>query len=405
MSRTLAISFTNFGPYHLARLRALAHGLRSQGGRLVAYEVAGQEVLYPWEREEGEEPFEWITLFPGRSVESVSNMECSRAMREALERDQPDVVAAVGYSRPESMAISRWATRHRRPSILMSESQSIDHPRVWWKEAVKRNRVRRFASALVGGPPHRDYLVDLGMPRDRVVLGYNAVDNARYADQARKAREDAAGRRGLPDRHYFLAVSRFAREKNLVRLVEAFARYRSAASEKHAWDLVLCGGGPCAEEIEAAIQNLGVAQWVHRPGFLQADSLARWYAFASAFVHPSLMEPWGLVANEAAACGLPLLISNRAGCGPTLVCEEEAHATGRRFNPSDVEEMSQCLAWMATLDDTERLAMGQRAEDLVTQWGPERFAQGTLDTIEIAFRSRNRSRFSWRCPIEKTTPN
>src|SRR5438105_1988752 len=83
--------------------------------------------------------------------------------------------------------------------------------------------------------------VDLGMPRDRIVLGYNAVDNDRYARDARAARDAPGGRRGLPEGPYFLAVNRFVPEKNLIMLIGAFARYRAgaAASAGRAWDLVL----------------------------------------------------------------------------------------------------------------------------------------------------------------------
>ena len=70
----------------------------------------------------------------------------------------------------------------------MSESQEIDHPRTWWKEAVKRRRVTRFSSGLVGGPRHRDYLVKLGMDRSKIALGYNVVDNAAFASRAEAVR-------------------------------------------------------------------------------------------------------------------------------------------------------------------------------------------------------------------------
>jgi 1,2-diacylglycerol 3-alpha-glucosyltransferase len=398
MGKTLAISFTNFGPYHLARLRALAHALDAVGGRLIAYEIAGTERLYPWAREQGKEPFEWVTLFPHRTLETIPRSACAKAIHESLRRDQPDVVAAVGYSRPESTALLRWSGRTGRPAILMSESQAIDHPRVWWKEAVKGTRVRRFASALVGGPPHRSYLVDLGMPPDRIVLGYNAVDNERYARQAELARQSPEGRQGLPRVPYFLAVSRFAPEKNLVRLVRAYARYRIAAPEEGAWDLVLCGDGPGASEIDDAVGASGFADSIHRPGFLQADELSRWYAFASAFVHPSLLEPWGLVVNEAAACGLPLLVSNRAGCGETLI-PDRPQTTGWRFNPRDVDEMSHRLGEMANLAAADRQVMGRRASEVVAQWGPERFARGTLEAMELAMHApRWRRRSSPEAP-------
>jgi glycosyltransferase involved in cell wall biosynthesis len=381
--KTVAVSFTNFGPYHLARLRALAGALSASGGRLIAYETAGAERTYPWETPRRDEPFEWVTLFPDRVLEEVPAAACARAMSRALRRDRPDALGVVGYVRPESMAMLRWGLANGRPRVLMSESQAIDHPRVWWKEAVKSRRVRRFSAGFVGGPRHRDYLVSLGMPALRISLGYNAVDSAGFAARAEAFRRDPDGRAGLPAAPYFLAVSRFAPEKNLAALVRAYARYRADAGGVGSWDLVLCGDGPAAGEVEAAVAASGCAGSIHRPGFLQAGELARWYAFASAFVHSSLMEPWGLVVNEAAACGLPLLVSDRAGCAETFVIEGSG-ATGRRIDPRDVDGMAGALAWVAGLPEDERRAMGGRAQDLARQWGPERFAQGAIEAFRIA---------------------
>jgi 1,2-diacylglycerol 3-alpha-glucosyltransferase len=393
----LAISFTNFGPYHLARLRALAVALAEHGDTLIAIETAGSERRYPWQRSEATEPFEWITLFPDREVESIPSASCRRAMFEALERIEPDALGIVGYVRPESLAMLRWARAESRPSVLMSESQEIDHPRVWWKEAVKGRRVSRFSAALVGGPRHADYLIRLGMAPDWIALGYNAVDNAAFARRAEESRRSTVGRDGLPVAPYFLAVSRFVPEKNLPGLIRAFACYREY-SEGEPWDLVLCGGGPSEPDIEAAVRESGVAHTIHRPGFLQAQALTRWLAYASAFVHPSLMEPWGLVANEAAACGLPLLISERAGCVETLV-PDPIGTTGRRFDPASGNEMAEALRWMADLPEADRRAMGRRAAEVVSRWGPDRFAQGMLEALELASAHERRGRREEACPV------
>jgi len=378
----LAISFTNFGPYHLARLRALAAKLNARGDALIAYEIAGNERRYPWLRNVSEEPFHWTTLFPDRVLESLARKSCRRAMIDALDRDDPDVLAIVGYSRPESMAMLGWARLNRRPTVLMSETQEIDHPRLWWKEAVKRQRVRRFSSALVGGPKHADYLRTLGLRADRIALGYNAVDNDHFARIANQARRDPNGRLGLPTAPYFIAVSRFVPEKNLVALVEAYARYRGS-TQAPPWDLVVCGDGESRREIEASIRSSGFADSIHLPGFLQTEPLTKWLAHASAFVHPSLMEPWGLAANEAAACGLPLLISDRAGCSETLV-PNPAGTTGWRFDPTSVSEIAEGLGRLAAMSDADRVAMGRRSFEVVSQWGPARFASGTLEAIELA---------------------
>jgi glycosyltransferase involved in cell wall biosynthesis len=390
---TVSVCFTNFGPYHLARLRALASRLAARGDRLIAYEVAGTERTSPWRRSRCDEPFEWITLFPERVLETIEPAECRWAMAEALDRDRPDVLGIVGYARPESIAAARWAARRGRATILMSESQHIDRPRVWWKELIKRRRVRLFDAAVVGGPTHREYLILLGMPTARITLGYNAVDNAYFAEAARRWRDAPDGREGLPARPFFLTVCRFVPEKNLVRLVQAFSRYRSRAAEDRAWDLVLCGDGPGRVEVEASIAASPSADAVHRPGFLQVDELPRWYAHAGAFVLPSLMEPWGLVANEAAASGRPLVISQRAGCAETLVPDPPG-TTGRRFDPLDVDELAETLEWIATSTDEALEGMGRRAAEVVSFWGPGRFADGVLEAIDLARLRRAHARRS-----------
>jgi glycosyltransferase involved in cell wall biosynthesis len=381
--KTVAVSFTNFGPYHLARLRALAGALARGGGRLIAYETAGAQELYPWRPPREREPFAWVTLFPGGVLEEIPGADCARAMWQALDRDRPDALGVVGYVRPESMAMLGWARANGRPTVLMSESQAVDHRRVWWKEAVKRRRVRQFSAGLVGGPRHRDYLASLGLPAERVCLGYNAVDGAAFAAQADAYRRDPNVRQGLPDRPYFLAVSRFAPEKNLPALVRAYARYRRDAGAGTAWDLALCGGGPSADAVGAAVAASGFAGSIHRPGFLQAGELARWYAFAAAFVHPAVSEPWGLVVNEAAACGLPLLVSDRAGCAETFVPEGPG-STGRTFDPRDEEGMAAALAWVVGLSEDDRRALGGRAAEVARAWGPERFARGAVEALQVA---------------------
>jgi glycosyltransferase involved in cell wall biosynthesis len=379
----LGVCFTNFGPYHLARLRALADQLARRGGELIAYEVAGSERTWPWERREGREAFRRLTLFPDRELETLAPAECRRALTDALDRDQPDALGLVGYVRPESVAGARWARRSGRPAILMSESQAIDRPHTWWKELVKKRRIGRFDAALVGGPSHRDYLVELGMPAERIAFGYNAVDNAFFAERTRKARNAPESRLGLPAAPYFLSVCRFAPEKNLIRLIEAFSRYRRQAANTQPWDLVLIGDGPQAADIAEAILAGGCPEAIHRPGFLQADQLPGWYAHASAFVLASVSEPWGLVVNEAASAELPLLVSSRAGCAATLVPDSPS-ATGARFNPLESDDMAAKLCWMAGLPDGERRAMGLRAAEVVGDWGPERFARGVLEAVELA---------------------
>lgn len=97
---TLGVEFTNFGPYHLARLRTLASTALRSGIRLIAFEVAGAERRYPWRVSRQAEPFTWLTLFPNRALETVPRSVCARAMALALIKHRPHALLIAGYSRP-----------------------------------------------------------------------------------------------------------------------------------------------------------------------------------------------------------------------------------------------------------------------------------------------------------------
>jgi glycosyltransferase involved in cell wall biosynthesis len=383
----LAVSFTNLGHYHAARLRGLAAAMSNRfgpEGRVVAIETASVERKYPWESVPEQDGFERRTLHRNRTLEEVPATSARHAMRAVLDAIGPDAVAVAGYVRPECLAARQWAKRHGRPCILMSESQAIDRPRVWWKERIKRARVRSFDAALVGGTRHRDYLVELGMDPNRIALGYNAVDHGYFAEAADRLRaDDPAAAASTP---YFLTVCRFVPEKGLDTLLEAYARYRHTIDPGAAWGLVVCGGGPLEARLRAQAESLGIAPNVVWPGFLGAAELVAWYARAGAFVLPSRSEPWGLVANEAAACGVPLLLSDAAGCTPALVAAGEG--SGASFPPDDPATLTHALAAMAGLPASERREMGRRARAIASAWGPERFGRGLLEALDLAWTPR-----------------
>src|SRR5215207_413958 len=161
----------------------------------------------------------------------------------SLDRLRPSVVFLNGWAERGALAGLRWCMRSGTPAVVMSESSRADSirddrqpdpgrpiRRRWWREAVKRRLVPHFSAALVGGTPHREYIVELGMAPDRVFDGYDVVDNDYFAIAADAARADPARRAalGLPER-YFLASARFIPKKNLPRLVRAFAAYRADA--------------------------------------------------------------------------------------------------------------------------------------------------------------------------------
>jgi glycosyltransferase involved in cell wall biosynthesis len=128
------------------------------------------------------------------------------------------------------------------------------------------------------------------------------------------------------------------------------------------------------------------------PGFKQYPELPAYYGLASAFVHASTTEQWGLVVNEAMASGLPVLVSNRCGCATDLVQEG---VNGFTFDPYSVEAIAHAMQRVWQMEDGELKKMGAQSARIITNWGPERFATGLEAAARKAIEVGPR-RMNWR---------
>ncbi|HEX4413388.1 MAG TPA: glycosyltransferase [Lacipirellulaceae bacterium] len=381
----ITVLFDNLGPYHLARLTAAAERCE-----LTAIELHAKSRDYLWRRDDSNTAFARRTVFGDSAGEADSRAPVAM-LTEAIQKSAPQVMAIPGWSGWHAFAALDWCIANKVPAVVMSESTAHDEPRKPWKEWIKRKYVGLCSAALVGGTSHEQYLLQLGMRADKIFFGYDTVDNRHFGEKGapiRAAESEWRQRLALPSR-YFLASSRFIAKKNLATLLTSYAEYRAAlAAESTAhrpWDLVLLGDGELRESLLALREQLGLAACVHFPGFQQYDVLPAYYSLASAFVHASMVEPWGLVVNEAMASGLPVLVSNRCGCAPSLVQDGE---NGHTFDPADTVAITNCLLEMTRLSSAARDTMGRRSREIVDEYAPESFAAGLHDAASVALASQ-----------------
>jgi glycosyltransferase involved in cell wall biosynthesis len=394
----VAVIFYRIGPYHYARLRAGA-----QLAEVTAIELSNLDPTYAWDEVVGDEGFRRVTVFRDASVESQSAGQICSRMAEVLEEAQPEVVAIAGWYDRCSLAALRWCLGRGVPVVLMSETTAWDESRRWWKEAIKRVVVRLCAAGLVGGRSHLDYLAQLGMPRNRIFLGYDAVDNDYFAERSAEVqspKSEIRGRLGLPEK-YFLASARFVEKKNLPRLIAAYARYRQLWAESQSeirnpkseirnslvpWSLVLLGDGPLRKDLEAQVAARQLQPDVYLPGFKQYPELPNYYGLASAFIHASTVEQWGLVVNEAMAAGLPVLVSNRCGCAADLI---EDGRNGFQFDPYDTELLARRMQELSRRQPSDLEALGIGSKEIVAKFGADAFGSGLHGAAVAALQARS----------------
>ncbi|MFL6597332.1 MAG: glycosyltransferase [Chthoniobacterales bacterium] len=381
----VAVVFHHIGPYHHARLNSAADRLSVTG---IEWSAKGYDA---WGAAATRARYHKVSLFPEARHDHLDKAELRCAFRSALEQTNPDVVAVNGWNNFGSLIAANCCVRRGIPMIVMSESSRQDEPRIWWKEAIKRRIAGLYTAALVGGPRHVEYLVELGMPRERIFTGYDVVDNdyfGRHTAEIRNSKVEIRKKYDLPE-NYLLASARFVEKKNLPKLVQAYAEYRKRSDvrdqkldvndSKTCWDLVLLGDGPLRESLKSQLSTLNLNEQVHLPGFKPYDELPVYYALANAFVHASTTEQWGLVVNEAIASGLPVIVSNRCGCAPELV-----NGNGFTFDPTNEDELAKRLLEIASLSDQERKQLSDNSFRIAANFGPERFGEGLESAASVA---------------------
>lgn len=368
----VAWNIINLSHYHAARWTAFASRLDASP---IVLELANRDSGIVTLEMAGDVAFERRTLFTDTTWDRVAGWRRARAIWRALDEIAPDVVCLNGWSMGGAPASLAWAISRGRHAIVMSESNQADFTRQRWVEGIKSRLTGLASAAVTGGSMAQDYLLRLGMPGDRIFLGYDVVDNSHFANGARNIRAGAFEF----SKPFFLGVARFEEKKNHIRLLEAFALYRMRAGAD-AWSLVLLGDGKLRPELERQAVHLEVSDAVMMPGFTNYDELPAWYGAASCFIHPSVTEQWGLVVNEAMAAGLPVLVSERCGCAPELVREG---VNGFTFDPHDVQGIADLMFCMAH-GDNDRDAMGRASGEIISDWGPERFADGLTQAVQAA---------------------
>ncbi len=357
--------------YHVARFAALVRH-PELAGNVVGVELVGGIGVHAGLkfRESLPSSLPIETLFPASSWSEVKGWAAARAVWKLLHKLDPALVLVPGYYTRAGLAAAIWAKLNGRRTVLMTESTAGDHARVPWKEALKGGLIRLlFDWAVAGGAPHRRYLEQLGFPRKRIARFYDVVDNEFFAERSDAIRKHSdPAEFDLPPTPYFLYVGRLAQEKNIAGLLASYLEYRDRGGD---WPLVLVGDGPERASLEQLAAGSNYSADIRFVGLKTTAELPQYYAFAGCFVLPSTREPWGLVANEALAAGLPLIVSERCGCAADLLAEGE---NGCAFDPETPGDLTRCLSAIGALAEAELEAMGLRSRQIVAPFSPGSWA-------------------------------
>lgn len=302
-----------------------------------------------------------------------------------LKRNKYNAILVYGW-----MSITNWFVflcSRKTPVLLQAESplnQELLKPS--WKLKVKKivlgKLFRKLKSFLYIGEENKKFYTFYGVPEEKLSFTPYAVDNDRFivdADKLLAQKNSLKQELGInPEKVVVLFCGKLINKKRPLDLLRA---YEKVSARNKA--LMYVGDGSLKGEITHYTQSKGI-QDVHMVGFKNQSELSTYYAIADVFVLPSTIgETWGLVVNEAMCFQLPVIVSDRLGCGPDLV---KHNKNGFVFPVGDIDKLADYLEELI-ISKEKREAFGRESFAIVKKHHYQKDIEGIIAAIEFCKRS------------------
>lgn len=297
--------------------------------------------------------FEWdVDLLSGYRYTFLKNVAKRPDSGKFRGCDTPTIAGEIKAGGFDAFLVMGWhlkcywqairaCHRHGVPVMVRGDSQ-LATPRSRLKQAVKSLVypwvIRQFDACLYVGQRNREYLEHYGAPAHRLFFSPHCVDTQAFATAATLVARDSlrsAWHLG-PDEKVVLFVGKLVGGKRSTDLVLAVSKLRASG---HSAYLAWAGDGPERQALELLGESLSVPMVFL--GFCNQSQLPAIYRAADVLALPSGSETWGLVVNEAMACGTPCVVSDACGCAPDMIT---AGVSGEVFKVGNVESLAEMLS-------------------------------------------------------------
>lgn len=287
----------------------------------------------------------------------------------ALSRFNPDVVIGNGFN-PTHLYTLAWAIFRGKHYVPMTDGTlNSEHTLSKWHRRIRQFTYARSANFIAASNGGIALYHRFGIARRRCYKSCLCIDNTRFESGA-----------GSADKTYdFIFCSRIEAAKN-----PQFALQVAASSAQmlgRQVRLLFVGSGQEENAARRLAHQLSAQVDTHFHGFASQQELPALYQSARVFLFPTRADVWGVVANEACAAGLPVLVSPHAGVAGELIVD----GLNGFICPLDVNEWAERA--FSLLQDPQRLQnFGMHSQRLVKNYNFDQAAQGIIDACRDAQR-------------------
>jgi len=310
--------------------------------------------------------FEWdVDLFEGYAHTHMANRAAKPSTQTFFGCDTPEITRQLESGRFDAVMTMGWYLRTYVQAIRACNRLRIpimvrgDSTLQWQKDVLLRagKRIvypfllRNFDAFLVVGQQAKAYLKRFGVAEERMFWSPHSVDNGRFRSEASRASNSKSRTRASlgckTGEHLILFVGQFISRKRPLDLVKALALLNKKNLSIRG---VFVGDGQLAADIRSLGRELNAP--IAIVGFKNQSELPSIYGAADVFVLPSGRETWGLVVNEAMACGTPAVVSSGVGCSADLIVPGE---TGYEYPVGNVEDLAHAIRRLLPESGSERI--------------------------------------------------
>lgn len=279
------------------------------------------------------------------------------------EKINPDLILCSGWNDKGYLAVCK-AWFNRIPVVLAMDNK--------WNGGAKQQLARlisgftilkTFTHCWVPGEQQKLYALKLGFPESKIKTGFYTCDTERFSEIYSQHRESKS--KVFP--HVFIYAGRYYEFKGVKELWAAFSHLKSETNCD--WKLVCLGTGD--------VPPLNHPDIEHK-GFIQPEQMSEVMKHAGVFILPSRVEPWGVVVQEFAAAGFPLLLSDAVGAKDAFLDEG---VNGASFPAESEPDLYAEMKQVTELSDAELQMMGDKSHALAVKNTPQLWANTLLSFI------------------------
>ncbi len=254
-----------------------------------------------------------------------------------IQQENPDRIISFGWDNWAAYIAAYWCKKNKKVFTLWSGSTKFEKS---WRRTVfnplVKYIIRNSNNFIAYGTRAKEYLISLGANPKKIQIFYNAVNIDYFKNKSENFSEEKKRllkqKLKIKTSKIILFSGQIIERKGIFELLEGFQGYQKTNADI---SLLILGKGQEKERIKEIIKEQNI-QNVFFTDFIQYDELYKYYSISDLLITPSREEVWGLVINEALACGLPVITTIVAGAGADLVEEGKNGYIIKPNNPKEI---------------------------------------------------------------------